>query len=266
MGLADDPGAPFHARTMDEMMGARFPEGLIASAVLTGATERIHLLTYILVLPLRHPVMLAKQVATLDFLTGGRFTLGTAVGHMQGEFEVMGVSFKDRGKMADEYFGAERMLDRRQAHLRRQVREFRGHRLRTQAGAEALSADLHRRQHRTGDAPRGEVRRRLGSVVDHGGGAACGVDYMREQPGFAEKEDSFEIVMPTTEYKVEDYSHAEIGKTRIAGERDVILKDIETLAKAGMTGAQVMPPRLDTFEQCLEWVAWFDAKSFRISD
>ena len=48
---------------MVEMMGARFPESLTAAAVLAGATERVKLLTYVLVLPYRNPVLLAKTTA-----------------------------------------------------------------------------------------------------------------------------------------------------------------------------------------------------------
>ena len=61
---------------MAPVMGRRFPDALVAASVLAGATERIKLLTYVLVLPFRNPVVLAKQVATIDFLSNGRFLLG----------------------------------------------------------------------------------------------------------------------------------------------------------------------------------------------
>src|SRR5512145_3170656 len=57
---------------MAEVMGRRFPESFTAAAYLAGATKRLKPLTYVLVLPYRNPVMLAKQVATVDFLSGGR--------------------------------------------------------------------------------------------------------------------------------------------------------------------------------------------------
>ena len=74
---------------MAEHMGSRWAESITAAATLMGATERIHMLTYILPLPYRHPLLLAKQIATMEFLAGGRFTLGTAVGHLEKEFEVL---------------------------------------------------------------------------------------------------------------------------------------------------------------------------------
>ena len=91
---------------MVEVMGRRFPEGITACAVLAGATERIHMLTYVLVVPYRNPVLLAKQIATMEFIAGGRFTLGAAPGHLKREFEVLGIPFEERGWITDEYIRA----------------------------------------------------------------------------------------------------------------------------------------------------------------
>ncbi len=66
-------------------------------------TSRIRIGTSILVLPLRHPVMLAKHVATLDFLCGGRFSLGVGSGWNEEEFDAVGVPFGERGRRTDEY-------------------------------------------------------------------------------------------------------------------------------------------------------------------
>ena len=58
--------------------------------------------TSILVAPLRHPVLLAKQLSTLDFLTGGRLVLGIGVGWMEEEFEAIGQSYTGRGRRTEE--------------------------------------------------------------------------------------------------------------------------------------------------------------------
>ncbi len=61
------------------------------------------MMTYILALPYRHPLLLAKQIATMEFIAGGRFTLGTAVGHLEREFAALNVPFEKRGRLTDEY-------------------------------------------------------------------------------------------------------------------------------------------------------------------
>jgi probable F420-dependent oxidoreductase len=67
-----------------------------------GWTHHIGLGTSIVIVPLHNPMHLAKQVATLQELSGGRFTLGVGVGWYQDEFDFMGVEFQGRGRRADE--------------------------------------------------------------------------------------------------------------------------------------------------------------------
>lgn len=66
--------------------------------------------TGILVLPLRHPVMLAKEIATIDFLYGGRFQFGIGPGWYGPEFEATGTDLKERGKRIDEIMTIVRRL------------------------------------------------------------------------------------------------------------------------------------------------------------
>lgn len=81
-----------------------FYEVLITLAVVGAATTRLRLGTALLVLPMRDPVWVAKQAATLDQLTAGRFILGTGIGAYREEFEAWGPRLKAarRGEMADE--------------------------------------------------------------------------------------------------------------------------------------------------------------------
>lgn len=66
-------------------------------------TSRIRLATGILILPQRNPLVLAKEVATLDRLTGGRVTLGVGIGWLREEFEVLGVPFEERAARTEEH-------------------------------------------------------------------------------------------------------------------------------------------------------------------
>jgi probable F420-dependent oxidoreductase len=65
-------------------------------------TERIKLGTSVLVLPMRHPLPLAKELATLQNLSQGRLILGAGVGWMEQEFDALGVPFRERGRRMDE--------------------------------------------------------------------------------------------------------------------------------------------------------------------
>jgi probable F420-dependent oxidoreductase len=72
--------------------------------VVAGATERLRLVTSVLVLPYRNPVLTAKMVASLDVLSGGRVTLGVGVGWLKEEFEALrSPDFDKRGAVTDEW-------------------------------------------------------------------------------------------------------------------------------------------------------------------
>ena len=73
---------------------------------LAGVTERVRLLSHVAVVGLRHPLVTAKQYATLDHLSGGRLILGVGAGHVQEEFEALGVDFERRGAVLDECIDA----------------------------------------------------------------------------------------------------------------------------------------------------------------
>lgn len=85
-----------------EGSGGRYLDPLVALGWLAGATERIGIGTAILNLPYRPPLPTAKQVATLQELSGGRLRLGIGVGWMQPEFRALGVDRTQRGRITDE--------------------------------------------------------------------------------------------------------------------------------------------------------------------
>ncbi|OLZ71603.1 LLM class F420-dependent oxidoreductase [Streptomyces sp. IMTB 2501] len=75
-------------------------------AHLAAVTERVRLLSHVAVVGLRHPLLTAKQYATLDHLSGGRLILGVGAGHVREEFEVLGADFERRGAVLDETIDA----------------------------------------------------------------------------------------------------------------------------------------------------------------
>jgi probable F420-dependent oxidoreductase len=74
----------------------------VVLAYIAQATERIRLATNVFILPLRHPLIVARSVVTLDRLSNGRTTLGVGVGWLEDEFEFVGLDFHDRGARTDE--------------------------------------------------------------------------------------------------------------------------------------------------------------------
>lgn len=89
-----------------ELSGPHYLQSTIAQAYLAGATSRIMLNSCITVLPLQHPIVLAKNLATADWMSSGRMMVTFGVGWLKGEFDLLGVPFHERGRIADEYLAA----------------------------------------------------------------------------------------------------------------------------------------------------------------
>ena len=86
------------------------PDPLIWLAYVAAAAPTLRLGTCILIVPQRNPLVLAKELATLDLLSGGRVELGLGVGWLKEEFDALGVAWERRGARNDEYVAAMRAL------------------------------------------------------------------------------------------------------------------------------------------------------------
>jgi len=89
---------------------APIPDPLVWLAYLASATTTIGLGTGVLIVPQRNPVVLAKELATLDHLSGGRLLFGAGVGWLEEEFDAIGIPFSERGRRTDDAIGAMRAL------------------------------------------------------------------------------------------------------------------------------------------------------------
>jgi probable F420-dependent oxidoreductase len=89
-------------------MGPQDPalDALLGLTWAAACTTTIRLATGIVILPQRNPVVLAKEVASLDVLSAGRVTLGVGVGYLEPEFRAIGADFENRGAVTDEYLDA----------------------------------------------------------------------------------------------------------------------------------------------------------------
>jgi probable F420-dependent oxidoreductase len=93
-----------------DRFGGMFYEPLTVLGFAAACTSRIRLGTTVIILPYRNPVVTAKVLSTLDVLSGGRVTAGMAVGWTEDEFIALGVPFRERGAMSDEYIAAFKAL------------------------------------------------------------------------------------------------------------------------------------------------------------
>ena len=90
--------------------GDSMGEPLIALTFAAAHTTRLLLGTGIIIMPQRNPLVLAKQIATLDALSGGRFVLGIGVGYLEPEFRALGIPFDKKGPLTDDYLAAMRAV------------------------------------------------------------------------------------------------------------------------------------------------------------
>ncbi|KAB8178327.1 TIGR03619 family F420-dependent LLM class oxidoreductase [Microbispora catharanthi] len=103
MPVPPPPGGWFHP-------GYVLNDPLITLSHLAALTSTIRLCTGVMLLPLRNPVITAKQVATLDRLSGGRFTLGFGMGYIRAQADAVGVAFRGRADRGREHLEAMRAL------------------------------------------------------------------------------------------------------------------------------------------------------------
>ncbi|WP_409236609.1 TIGR03619 family F420-dependent LLM class oxidoreductase [Streptomyces sp. PA5.6] len=93
-------------RHLAEAMSTVWYDPVATLAHLAAVTENVRLMSHVAIVGLRHPLLSAKQYATLDHLSGGRLILGVGAGHVQEEFEALGVDFARRGPLLDETIDA----------------------------------------------------------------------------------------------------------------------------------------------------------------
>ena len=85
-------------------------EVVVALSYLAAVTQRVRLGVGVIVLPQRQPVLLAKQLSTIDVLSKGRLIFGVGVGYLEPELQALGASLADRGARTDEYLAAMRAI------------------------------------------------------------------------------------------------------------------------------------------------------------
>jgi probable F420-dependent oxidoreductase len=103
--LPDPQAPPSPARPQHPML-----DPAVALAFLAAHTRRVKLGTGIIILPQRNPLVLAKELASVDVLSNGRLIFGLGAGYLKAEFDALGARFEDRGARTDEYIEVVRAL------------------------------------------------------------------------------------------------------------------------------------------------------------
>lgn len=240
-----------------ELMSPRWGEAVTTMAFMAGATKNLRVYTTILIMPYRNPFLLAKALATLDFLSGGRVSLGTAVGHEEGEFQLLGVNFHERGAITDEYIQVLRELwTNPDPEFHGKYVDFKDVAFEPRPvqkptipiiiGGNSRPAQRRAARHGDGWHPWLIARKDL---------PAC-LEYIKSQPDYGDANRPFEVYMPLAPINVNE-EHVPLGETKIPFEKNQLIEEIEELISVGATGCIVSIPPTDTFEEYLEKMEFF---------
>jgi probable F420-dependent oxidoreductase len=99
IGVCDHTAIP---RRLADTMGTVWYDTTATLGWLAGVTNDVRLLSHVLILSQRHPLRAAKELCTLDLLSGGRLVVGVGAGHVVEEYELLAGGFEDRGRHTDE--------------------------------------------------------------------------------------------------------------------------------------------------------------------
>ncbi|MFD0270067.1 LLM class F420-dependent oxidoreductase [Streptomyces sp. NPDC127106] len=208
-------------------------------AYLAGVTERVRLLSHVAILGLRHPLLSAKQYATVDHLSGGRLILGVGAGHVQEEFEILGVDFAGRGALLDETldalraalgpeefpaFEGERFSFRDLGQLPRPAQE----RIPVWVGGSSPAAVRRAAVRGDGWLPQGDPRDRLPAQIAR-------IRELREEAGVAEP---FEFGAITEALYVGEPAW-DTGRRTLTGKPEVVAESLRAYRALGVDQIQV---------------------------
>lgn len=248
-------------KDLAELMGPFWSHAMTAMAFVAGATTRIEVDSSVIVLPYHHPVILAKAVSTLDLLSGGRVRLSIGVGHAEREFEVLGVPYHERGRIADEYLAAMVEL------WTKDEPSFHGRYV------EFEEIEFEPKPVQTPHPPiiiGGNSEAAMRRAVRHDGWfpwlvtadqlSGC-LDRIRSYPEYDARTRPFEVVMPLTTLLV-DEEHRPLDSDsdggRLGGPRNTqeMIEAVGRLQDIGVTQTMVPLPRAQSLSEHLEALHW----------
>ncbi len=239
-----------------ELSGNHYFDATTAQAFIAGATSTITIGSMVTILPLHNPIVAAKQIATLDWLSGGRAQVTVGVGWLKEEYDTIGVPFNKRGRLTDEYLEA--MFELWESDSPSYHGEF------VTFDDIAFGPKPISRPRPTiwmgGDAD--AVLRRAARL---GVGWApwltrpeelpAKLDYLRSQPGFDGRPFSvfysLAVLSIGQEHAIVDDPNAQFGQSA-----QQVIDNCNMLAEQGVTDTWVNPPPLDDFNAYLDHMQW----------
>jgi probable F420-dependent oxidoreductase len=241
-------------------LGPFWMDALSVMAFVVGATKRVRVDTSVLVAPYHHPLALAKALATIDVLSGGRVDVSLGVGHAVREFEVLGVPFEERGAITDETIEA--MLELWSSD----EPEFAGRYFKIDGLAfEPKPVQKPRPPIYIGGNSKVALRRAARfegwqpNPTEFDAESIPGLlEYVHAQPEFAGKEKSFQVCWVGTVPGLERPMFPELSGGDRSKYRDQILERVEHLSSLGVTMVLAPQPYTRSLDDFLEYIAWFD--------
>jgi probable F420-dependent oxidoreductase len=244
---------------MVELMGPFWTHALTAMAFVAGATQRLIVDSSVIVLPYHHPVVLAKAVATLDWLTGGRVRLSIGVGHAKREFDALRVPFHERGRLTDESLAAMRELWTSESPM------FQGRYVAFERIAfEPKPVQKPHPPIWIGGNSRAAMRR----AARHDGWfpwlitaeqlPGC-LDYIRSLPEFAARTRPFDVSLPVTTLAVDEEHrprNEEGGRVAGPATKQAMIDAIGHLQDVGVTWTSVPAPPVSSLAEYLDNLRW----------
>ena len=246
----------FTPKSHVELSGNHYFDATTAQAFIAGATSTITIGSMVTILPLHNPIVAAKQIATFDWLSGGRAQVTVGVGWLKDEFDAIGVPFNKRGRVVDESLAA--MFELWHSDTPSFDGEF------VKFDDIAFGPKPIRQPHPViwmgGDAD--AVLRRAARFGD--GWAPwltkpdelpAKLDYLRSQPGFEDRPFSvfYSLAMLSIgqEHVIVDDPNAQFGQSA-----QQVIDNCNMLAEYGVTDTWVNPPPLDDYNAYLDHMAW----------
>jgi len=224
-------------------------------AYFAGATERIRVNSSVALLPLQHPIVTAKALSSMDWLSSGRVTVTFGVGWLKDEFDALGVPFNERGARADEYIEAIIAL------WTQEWPEFDG------KYVSFRNVAFEPKCVQTPHVPvwfGGDADPMLRRVARHGSGwwpfltkpedIPARIDFIKSQSDYSGK--LSEIFLGMSAGRIGAEHTVDMSKGNVGQSKQAIIDHLSRYSELGVTMSAVSPPPLQGIEQFRDYTQW----------